>query len=174
MSTPAPAEAPPPSFLEGPDATTDDVRAVLRAIEAFGRAQRCIGGAFAHHLDLPRATLGVLFKLHMHGAMQVSELAQRLQVDVSVASRQVTALVDTGLAVRDVDPEDRRARTVALSPAGVQRATEARHSVGRLLAQALDGWDPDRLATLATSLTDLTEAITARFDVAPHHSKDHA
>lgn len=162
-------------------ASTDDVRAVLRAIEAFGRAQRCIGDAFAQTLDLPRATLGVVFRLQQHGAMQVSELAHLLKVDVSVASRQVSALVDAGLAVRDVDPDDRRARTVALTEAGIARATDARRSVGQHLADALGGWEPERLRTLATSLEDLTEAVTAHFAPAAQHtspsaphSKDHA
>lgn len=174
MSDTRTTDARPPSTLDGPGAPQDDVRAVLRAIEAFGRAQRCIGGAFAQHLDLPRATLSVLFKLHAHGAMQVSELAQQLQVDVSVASRQVTALVDEGLAVRDVDPDDRRARTIALSPAGTARATEARQSVGRLLAAALSDWDSEHLTTLATSLNDLTDAVTTHFGTPAHHSKDNA
>lgn len=153
---------------------SDDIREVLHAIEAFSRAQRCIGAAFAQHLDLPRATLGVLFKLRAHGPMQISELAQHLQVDISVASRQVTALVDEGLVVRDVDPDDRRARTIALSPAGAERADEARRSVGRLLATTLRDWDAERLATLTDSLNDLTAAITTHFDAAQHHSKDHA
>ncbi|MGP7960045.1 MarR family winged helix-turn-helix transcriptional regulator [Sanguibacter sp. A247] len=169
-----PGNARPPSVLDSDPAATDDVRAVLRAIEAFGRAQRCIGGAFAHELDLPRATLGVLFKLHAHGVMQISELAHQLQVDVSVASRQVTALVDEGLAVRDIDPDDRRARTVALSPTGLARATEARRSVGRHLAGALSDWDSARLTALATSLNHLTDAVTTHFGAPAHHSKDHA
>ncbi len=160
-TTPSPADTP-----------TDDVRAVLRAIEAFGRAQRCIGTAFVHELNLPRASLGVLFKLQVHGALQISELAQLLQVDVSVASRQATTLVDAGLAVRDIDPDDRRARTVALSPAGHERAATARQAVAKLLADALGNWDTGRLATLATSLNDLTDAVTTHFDGPQHHSKD--
>lgn len=167
-----PAHARPPSLLDDTDATTDDVRAVLRAIEAFGRAQRSIGTAFVQELNLPRASLGVLFKLQMHGALQISELAQILHVDVSVASRQVATLVDAGLAVRDIDPEDRRARTIALTPAGHERAESARRSVGRLLAGALGDWETERLATLATSLNDLSDAVTAHFNGPQHHSKD--
>lgn len=169
-----PADARPPSLLDAPDAPTDDVRAVLLAIEAFGRAQRSIGTAFVHELNLPRASLGVLFKLQTHGALQISELAQILHVDVSVASRQVATLVDAGLAVRDVDPDDRRARTIALTAAGRERADTARRSVSRLLASALGDWEPDRLATLATSLNDLSDAVTTYFSGTQHHSKDPA
>lgn len=170
MTTPAAAR--PPSLLDGRDAPTDDVRAVLLAIEAFGRAQRSIGTAFVHELNLPRASLGAIFKLHAHGALQISELAQLLDVDVSVASRQVATLVDAGLAVRDVDPDDRRARTIALTPAGRERADSARRAVARLLAEALGDWETDRLATLATSLNDLSDAVTTYFGGAQHPSKD--
>jgi len=174
MSTPAPADARPPSFLESLDTPSDDVRDVLRAIEAFGHTQRCIAAAFAQQLGLPRATLSTLFKLYLHGTMQISELAQLLQVDVSVASRQVTALVEAGLVVRHVDPDDRRARTVALSAAGTERASTARRNVSRNLAAALGGWDRERLTALTTSLTDLSDAVTEHFGGTTHHSKDHA
>lgn len=167
------ADPPGPAHDTPARACRDDVRAVLRAIEAFSRAQRCIGTAFVHELDLPRASLGVLFKLQAHGAMQISELAQRLHVDVSVASRQAATLVEAGLAVRNIDPDDRRARTVALSDAGIARAAAAREAVSHLLADAVSSWDSERLTSLASSLNDLTDTVTARFGAATHHSKDH-
>ncbi|HVC07715.1 MAG TPA: MarR family transcriptional regulator [Solirubrobacterales bacterium] len=53
-------------------------------------------------------------------ARQVSELAETFGVSVPSMSRAVDALVKEGLATRIEDPEDRRARRVAITTKGKQ------------------------------------------------------
>ena len=54
----------------------------------------------------------------------VKLIAERLGVSVPSASRSVDELVKRGLVSRTEDPEDRRVRRVALTPAGQELADE--------------------------------------------------
>jgi DNA-binding MarR family transcriptional regulator len=54
----------------------------------------------------------------------VKQVAERLGVSVPSASRSVEELVKRGLVSRTEDPEDRRVRRVALTPAGQELADE--------------------------------------------------
>src|SRR5438309_11626933 len=59
-------------------------------------------------MDLDRASYGVLFRLE-EGPARLSDLAQRVGVDISTLSRQVHHLEAAGLVGRSVMEEDRRA-----------------------------------------------------------------
>jgi len=54
----------------------------------------------------------------------VKQVAEQLGVSVPSASRSVEELVKRGLVSRTEDPEDRRVRRVALTPAGQELADE--------------------------------------------------
>jgi DNA-binding MarR family transcriptional regulator len=53
-----------------------------------------------------------------HGGLRIGELADRLSVDDTTATRLVDRLEQLGLAERRSEPGDRRAILVALTPAG--------------------------------------------------------
>src|SRR5260370_40457676 len=67
-------------------------------------------------MDLERASYAVLFRLE-EGPARLSDLAQRVGVDISTLSRQVHHLEAAGLVCRSVMEEDRRAGRPSL-PAG--------------------------------------------------------
>ena len=115
--------------------TTPAVHDILRAFEEFGRAQREIASRLTRSLDLPRASIGLLRYLNAHGPVQIGCAAQHFRVDLSVTSRQVSALVDAGLAARDVDHDDRRARTVVLTEQGRAKVAELGKAVESMMAE---------------------------------------
>ena len=100
--------------------------ASTRAAAARARARRC-----------RRPTSGVLRMVQRHGPIAVSEVARRLEVDLSNASRQLRALEDQGLVTRTVDPDDRHVARVAVTAAGRRRARPgARGRAQRLRGRA--------------------------------------
>ncbi len=134
---------------------------LVAALEDLGRAQREAGARIARGLDWPRAELGVLRLLHRCGPVQLGDVASRLRVDVSVASRQVSALVDAGLVRRTVDDGDRRVRTLELTDTGRALADETAQHFGHFVSTVFDGWTPDELAEATRQICRIAAAITA-------------
>ena len=141
--------------------TTPAVHDILRAFEEFGHAQREIGSRLTRTLDLPRTSIGLLRYLNTHGPVQIGCAAQHFRVDLSVTSRQVSALVDAGLAARDVDHDDRRARTVVLTEQGRAKVAELSEAVTVLMAEMFQDWDPAELKLATDHMTAIAQTITA-------------
>jgi DNA-binding MarR family transcriptional regulator len=99
------------------------------------------------------------------GPLRVSAIAERLHVDLSVASRQVAALVRAGFAARTADPDDRRAQRIAITPAGERVVRETQERMVAAFAAALPGWSDDELLALAAQLDRLRDDFAA--EVAP-------
>jgi DNA-binding MarR family transcriptional regulator len=79
--------------------------------------------------------------------VRLSDLAPRLGVQLSTASRQVKELEQAGLVERTVDPNDGRASMLALAPAGKEALKKLRESWRRALVEVLQDWpDADREA----------------------------
>jgi DNA-binding MarR family transcriptional regulator len=95
------------------------------------------------------------------GPQRVSAIAERLQVDLSVASRQVAALVRAGYAARTADPGDRRAQRIAITPAGERVVRETHERMVAAFAAALPSWSDDELRTLAAQLDRLRDDFAA-------------
>ena len=120
------------------------------------RLQRALG------VSLSETNLGVLRLVERQGPVAVSEVARRLEVDLSNASRQLRALEDQGLVTRRVDPADRRVARFVVTAAGRRVLDRVRAVALNDYAVALDDWsardrqqlgallDRFRLALLAT------------------------
>ena len=124
---------------------TSLVIASTRSPRQRERLQRALG------LSLSETNLGVLRMVQRHGPIAVSEVARRLEVDLSNASRQLRALEDQGLVTRGVDPADRRVARVAVTAGGRRVLDRARAVALNDYAVALDDWtvrDRDQLADL--------------------------
>lgn len=90
---------------------------------------------------------------------RLTELAETLDVDLSVVSRQVRQLEARGLVLRVADPDDRRAATLSLTAAGKETLAEYRASQRQRIATLLDGWSRTDRAALATLLTRLANEL---------------
>ncbi|MCB7135232.1 MarR family winged helix-turn-helix transcriptional regulator [Cellulosimicrobium marinum] len=150
-----PDDAPPAS--PGRTPTT----ALVRALDDLARVQKESAARLARELDVPRAALGVLRMLDRCGTVQLGDVAGRLRVDLSVASRQVSHLVDAGLAHRTVDDDDRRARTVELTDAGREVVRHSGALVEAMGAEVFADWTPTEIHAATEQIERVTAAVTA-------------
>lgn len=100
-----------------------------------------------------------LAAVHRLGPCRVSDVAHELHVDLSVASRQVSALVDAGHVQREVDPEDRRAQLVSTTDAGFGVLVRAHERMVEQLQRGLDDWTDAEIVELAHGI----ERLVAQF-----------
>jgi DNA-binding MarR family transcriptional regulator len=137
-----------------------EVEKLVRAVYGLGHVRRQIG---RHALaELGTQGFTALAIVHVHGPMRVSDVAAQLAVDVSVASRQLSALIDGGYVVREPDPDDRRAWLVRISDAGRSVLKESHRRMVHTFGEVLGGWSAADVAALSTGLERL------RADFADH------
>jgi DNA-binding MarR family transcriptional regulator len=129
-------------------------------LELHHRFRRTIDEAMtAAGLSLSRAKL--LAELTEYGPMNQAALATRL----GFAPRSVTETVDTltrdGLAVRSLDPDDRRARIVAITPAGSIALAHAMAGKKAAMEQIFGTLEPPARTQFAALLTALRTSLTS-------------
>jgi len=161
-----------PDTLVAPSAPADGSsqhQSLMRSLEAFTRAMREASADLARRADCSRATLAIFHALDRRGPLPVGDIAQVLRVDISVASRQVSCMVDEGYVVRQIDNDDRRVRTIALSDAGRARAREIDATADGFMRDVFAGWQPGAMATAGDVLDRLVASLD---DVSsrPHRS----
>jgi len=110
-------------------------------------------------LALDRAAYAALAALAESGPMRLSDLAARVAVDVSTASRQVQQLQRAGLLDRVVDPDDRRASRLRLSGEGERVLALLRQARRALFERVLAGWTAAERRTFATLLARLADDL---------------
>jgi DNA-binding MarR family transcriptional regulator len=131
------------------------IEALVRQLYGLGMVQRHIGRHALAELGTQGFTaLGVV---QVHGPLRVSEVAQRLGVDLSVASRQIASLTAEGYVERREDERDRRAQLVAVTPAGLRTLRESHRRMVSAFARVLEGWDDEDLENLTRGLERLRD-----------------
>ena len=131
----------------GPSSDSADLRAIEDAL-----------GTIVRQAKAQPSVYPLLRRIAEHEP-RLTELAELLNIDLSVVSRQVRQLEERGLVARVTDPGDRRAATLSLTAAGEKTLTEYRDSQRQRVAKLLDGWSrPDR-AALATLLSRLADEL---------------
>jgi DNA-binding MarR family transcriptional regulator len=95
--------------------------------------------------------------VHREGPVRVSDVAERLRVDLSVASRQCAALVSAGYAERQADPGDRRAFRLTATERGTTVLRDSHRRMVDAFAQPLRSWPEDDIVALAAALDRLRE-----------------
>jgi DNA-binding MarR family transcriptional regulator len=108
--------------------------------------------------DLPSFGWALLVPLEQ-GEQRCSALAGHLGVDVSVASRQVSALERAGYVERRPDPVDGRASLIRLSPAGAAALARTREVRGQWAAEALADWTEDEARQFTALLSKLAGGL---------------
>jgi MarR family transcriptional regulator for hemolysin len=154
---------------EDPVPSTPAYRALIDAIARLQRVQREVATEMARDLDCPRAALSLLWLLEKKGEMGTGDIAQHLHVDISVASRQITALVESGYAERstpDAPGTDRRVRTVRLTPRGTAFTAQTRVTLDERAAAIFRDWDAGELVAAAAQIERVADAV-AGLDAVP-------
>ena len=109
--------------------------------------------------DLPSYGWALLAPLEQHGPQRCSALAAAAGVDVSVASRQVSALERAGYLERSPDPVDGRASLISLSPAGVAALAHTRDVRSHWTLDALDDWSEEEASRFSDQLAKLADGL---------------
>jgi DNA-binding MarR family transcriptional regulator len=110
-----------------------------------------------------RAALGgvagivALSALDRLGAARVSQVADELQVDLSVASRQVAALHTAGYVKRIPDPRDGRSQKLKLTGAGKRALRKAQERSAEVLDRATERWTDAEIESLVAGLRRLRQ-----------------
>lgn len=100
-------------------------------------------------------TIAVLNVVYRRGPVRVGAVAEDLHVDMSVASRQLSALEEAGHIERTFDPDDGRSRLLAITPAGEQALGEAHDSMVGVFATTVADWSQADIDALAASINRL-------------------
>jgi DNA-binding MarR family transcriptional regulator len=130
----------------------DDIEPLVRAVYGLTALKRDMSrlASFEHPVGL--VPLAVVHRL---APARVKDVARELQVDLSVASRQVTALETAGFIRRDADPVDRRAQLLSVTEAGKVALDRAHDRIVAVFADALADWDDASITSLTAALTRL-------------------
>ena len=106
-----------------------------------------------------------LFVLRCSGALRLSDLAARMELDASTASRHVRALEQLGLVRRSPDPDDGRAFRVELTEQGIEEWESSARRRMELLSAAMDGWSEDDVLTFERLMTRFADGVTRLTDI---------
>lgn len=138
---------------------TGSVEDLVQELYRLGTVRRQLAG---HALaELGSQGFNALADLVVHGPLRTSELAERLLVDLSVASRQVNALVRAGYVERAPDPHDRRASLLSATPDGERALRDSHRRMVDTIGRALAGWDDADVTALGQGLRRLREDFAA-------------
>ncbi|MGA9746517.1 MAG: MarR family winged helix-turn-helix transcriptional regulator [Nocardioides sp.] len=102
-------------------------------------------------VHLERSSYGIMCQLADEGPQRLGALAHTFGLDPSTITRQVQTLEGAGLATRQVDPSDRRASILRLTPVGTDVLEKTRAHRRQQLEHGLADWsrrDRDEFARL--------------------------
>ena len=148
------------------------IEALVRQLYGLGMVQRDI----ARHAMAELGTQGfhALAVLQVHGPLRVSDVAQRLGVDLSVASRQIASLAAEGFVERREDSRDRRAQLVAVTRSGRRVLRESHRRMVAAFTRVLEGWSDEDVNALSSGLERLREDFARLSAAHPAPTKEAA
>jgi DNA-binding MarR family transcriptional regulator len=113
-------------------------------------------------MKLTPSKLRALDLLAAQGGLRVGELADRVGVDDTTATRLVDKLEELGLAERRGAEGDRRAILVGLTPAGLRLVTGVAAQRQQFFADVLGALEPDERVQLLRLTEKAALALSAR------------
>jgi DNA-binding MarR family transcriptional regulator len=132
---------------------------VLRAwTEVFMRRSMHEFRQFSRHSGLSMAQMGVLFHIYHGGMCGVSDVAGHQGVSNAAASQIIDRLVLQGMLERREDPNDRRAKTLALTPNGEALVCESIEARLRWVEQLTQAFSAEQQEAISAALTLLARA----------------
>jgi DNA-binding MarR family transcriptional regulator len=131
------------------------IESLVRQLYGLGMVRRDI----ERHALAELGTQGftALAAIQVHGPLRVSEVAQRLGVDLSVASRQIASLAGEGYVERREDDRDRRAQMVATTAAGRRVLRESHRRMVAAFTRVLETWSDEDVDALTGGLERLRD-----------------
>lgn len=114
-------------------------------------------------LDRPAMTILVILDAAEH-PLRVGEIAARMQVVGPHVTRHLNSLEKRAIIKRVPDPDDQRARLIALTSSGQRLVDGYTAIVNGWFNAALAQWSAHDRTELMRLLTRLTSDLTTRFD----------
>ncbi|GLY97661.1 MarR family transcriptional regulator [Actinoplanes sp. NBRC 103695] len=113
------------------------------------------------HRALDRSAYVILRHLEAAGPLNVSALADRLNLDGSTVTRQVTSLENDALVERRRDPNDGRGTVIAATERGLEQMEAVRVARRGVYDRVLQEWNADERAALAGALERFNASVEA-------------
>ncbi len=137
------------------DRKTDTAIAMVE--EQFAAMYRRIKTSMRRRAELVHPELQVMGYMILNtlgkcGPTHAGVLAERLEIDKGLLSRQLQSLERLGLLERQSDPKDKRAVILTVSPAADSKITEVRASEREMIHEELRDWEIGDLEKLAELL----------------------
>lgn len=98
------------------------------------------------------------------GPLTVNELAARLYLDKSTASRVAGGLEEKGYVARERDAADRRIVRLSATEGGVQVCGRIEHDLAQAYARMLEDFDPEVRGAMIRLVGRLATSFAARVD----------
>jgi len=108
---------------------------------------------------LERSSYGILCLILDEGPQRLGTIANAFTLDPSTITRQVQAVEKAGLAVKTVDPSDRRASILSLTDVGRDAIETARAHRREILGKIVDDWTDEERAGFAASLKRWNDTV---------------
>jgi DNA-binding MarR family transcriptional regulator len=144
-------------------ATDDEIASVEEQLRLLFVRVRAVWkeAAAAVHPDLQPVGYKILSAIVRRGRMHAGAIAESLEIDKSVVSRQVRHLEQLGLAQSVADPSDRRARFIEATPAAAESVGQKGSRMQQQLYGQLRNWPAHDVDELARLLGRLTSEVVA-------------
>ena len=114
---------------------------------------------YAKENNLSRSQMGALLFVHRKGVCGVSDIGDDLDITSAAASQMLERLVQQGLIERTEDPNDRRAKQIALTDQGHQMLREGFRAQQNWLNDLARVLLPEEQAQVADALRLLIEHV---------------
>ena len=113
---------------------------------------------FMEETGLSFSQINVLMRLFHRGNCGISEIGEQLGVSSAAASQTVDHLVHLGFIERTEDPDDRRAKQLALSQKGKTLIANGISARSKWFEGLIDAFTLEQQQLIISALTLLTEA----------------
>ncbi|MEW5868497.1 MAG: MarR family transcriptional regulator [Chloroflexota bacterium] len=113
---------------------------------------------FMDSTGLSFSQINILMRLHHRGYTSVSEIGGQLGITNAAASQAVDRLVGLGLIERAEDPQDRRAKRLALTQKGHATIVNGIEARSKWIESVTNALNPEQREMIAAALILLTEA----------------
>jgi DNA-binding MarR family transcriptional regulator len=131
-----------------------EVASLVRTLESLRRRTDA-------YKELDPSGYLVLRALEQSGPTTTAELADKLGLDSSTVSRQLSAINKHGYVRRQSDAIDRRVTIVSATASGIRAMERVRQHRVDLLADLLQNWDWQEISNLAELLAKLNVCFSA-------------
>ena len=142
-------------------ATDDEIASVEEQLRLLFARVRLVWkeAAAAVHPDLQPVGYKILSAIVHRGRMHAGAIADVLEIDKSVVSRQVKHLEALGLAQSIADPDDGRARFVEATPDAIASVGQRRSRMQQRLYGQLRTWSGEDVDVLGSLLGRLISEV---------------